>query len=77
MTSPTLEGDGLSCWHLQIERHDVMWLRYVLEASEGVALMSGGEDGHVVLVAPHDQRPAVERILGDLAEEMPLRRLTP
>lgn len=72
MLDETFMGPGLCAWVLRIERRDVMWLRYVLEASEGLALMSGGADGVVTLVAPHDQRAAVEQLLADLSQEMPL-----
>jgi len=73
MSGPSFGGTGLCEWELAIPRSEVMWLRYVLEASEGVGFLSGGENGVVTLLSPESQAHTVRAILRDLGNEMDLQ----
>jgi hypothetical protein len=69
-------GPGLIERPVLIARADVAFLRYVLEAHEGLAFMHGDGSGVVLILAPESQQVALEELLADLESEglvVPLR----
>jgi hypothetical protein len=68
-------GPGLCRRRVLVARADVAFLRYLLEAHEGLAFMHGDGTGEISLLAPDSQLAALEQLIADLAEEGALRAL--
>lgn len=62
-------GEGLAARYVVVAREDVAWLRYVLEAHDGLALMHSDGSGVVALLTPHPQLAALESLIADLLAE--------
>jgi hypothetical protein len=54
---------------VSVARKDVAFLRYVLEAHEGLAFMHGDGAGTVTLLAPDSQLAELDRLIADLVAE--------
>ena len=52
-----------------IEREQVAFVRYLLEAEDGLALLHSDGSGLVRLVAPRSQEAALDRLVADLTRE--------
>jgi hypothetical protein len=62
-------GVGLVTRPVRVARDQVAWLRYVLEAHDGLGLMHGDGTGAVFLFAPESQVAALDRLIADLTAE--------
>jgi len=62
-------GSGLVERPVLVARERVAFLRYVLEAHEGLAFMHGDGSGTVLVLAPESQAAALDALLGDLEAE--------
>lgn len=62
-------GEGLCLRSVRVERANVAWLRYLLEAHEGLAFMHSDGSGLVSLLTTDSQRAALEALIGDLERE--------
>ncbi len=49
---------------------DVAWVRYVLEASEGLAVLIAERGGKLVLAAPPERGAELDRLVADLEAEL-------
>ncbi len=75
MVAPLPWGPGLSRRRVQVATKDVAFLRYLLEAHEGLAFMYGDGTGEISLLAPDSQLAALDQLIADLWEEGALRPL--
>jgi hypothetical protein len=66
-------GPGLVERRVLINRDQVAWLRYVIEAHEGLGFMHGDGTGAVYLFAPESQAGALDELIADLEREGTLR----
>ena len=62
---------------VSVAREDVAWLRWTLEAHEGLAIFHASGDGTLTVAAPRSQARELDTLLRDLAEEIPIEALTP
>jgi len=77
VSAPLLLGPGLVARAVRVPKDQVAWVRYVVEAHEGLANLHFAPGGVVTLVTTAAQLDALEAVIGDLAEEIPLERLEP
>lgn len=75
MTAPLFDGPGLVTRHVRVPKSEVSWLRYVVEAYDGLANVHVAKGGRVTLVAPASQSKTLDAVLSELAAEMTLERL--
>lgn len=73
--APLPWGPGLSRRRVRVAREDVAFLRYLLEAHEGLAFMHGDGSDEISLLTPDSQLAALEQLIADLAAEGALRPL--
>ena len=69
-------GPGLVERPVLVAREQVAFLRYVLEAHEGLAFMHGDGSGVILLLTTESQEAALDRLVADLEAEglvVPLR----
>jgi hypothetical protein len=62
-------GDGLCTRSVRVERAKVAWLRYLLEAHEGLAFMHSDGSGLVSLLTTESQGADLDALIGDLERE--------
>lgn len=62
---------------VRVARADVAWLRYTLEAHEGLAFMHSDGSGFVTLLTTESQRQGLEELIIDLVAEGLLTRADP
>lgn len=62
-------GDGLVQRRVRVARADVAWLRYTLEAHEGLAFMHSDGSGVVMLLTTLSQRARLDELILDLQTE--------
>ncbi len=62
-------GAGLVARAVRVRREQVAFLRYVLEAHEGLAFMHGDGSGEILLIAPTSQVGALDGLIADLFAE--------
>jgi hypothetical protein len=74
-SAPLPWGPGLSRRRVAVARQDVAFLRYLLEAHEGLAFMHGDGSGEINLLAPDSQLAALDQLIADLSAEGALRPL--
>jgi hypothetical protein len=70
-----LDGPGLALRRLRVADRDVVWLRSVLEAYEGLAGLYGDGSGIVVLTTTDCQARELDGLLDELAREGAIQRL--
>jgi hypothetical protein len=68
-------GNGLCLRTVEVERAQVAWLRYLLEAHEGLAFMHSDGSGVVSLLTTESQRAGLDALIGDLEREGIVRPL--
>jgi hypothetical protein len=68
-------GDGLCVRRVVVERAQVAWLRYLLEAHEGLAFMHSDGSGVVSLLTTESQGRALDALIADLEREGVVRRV--
>lgn len=61
---------GLTLRRLSVRRRDVVFVKGILEASEGVASLFAEHGGELVLAAPHERAAALDEIVHDLRLEL-------
>ncbi len=61
--------------HVRVARDQVAWVRYVLEAHDGLAHLHSSGGGTLTLVAPTCRAEELDGVIDDLAEEIELTRL--
>jgi len=75
--APPLEGPGLLTRHVRVQDADVVLLRAIVEAYEGLAAFYGDGSGLIALSAPLDRARELDQLVDDLALEIPLTRVDP
>ena len=75
MTSPLFDGPGLVTRRVRVDRDQVAWVRYVLEAHDGLAHLHSSGGGTLTLVTPTSQLQLLDAVINDLADEIALERL--
>lgn len=73
MSAPLFVGPGLVSRTVEVDRADVAWVRYVVEAHDGLANLHGDKDGTITLVTTPGMLGALDRLLDDLKSEIGLR----
>lgn len=56
--------------HVRVQPEDVVFVKGVLEASEGLAAMFADKGGNLSIAAPYEQRADLAELLADLADEL-------
>jgi hypothetical protein len=72
---PPLHGPGLALRRLRVADADVVWLRSVLEAYEGLAGLYGDGSGVVTVATTDCQAGELDELLDELAREGAIHRL--
>jgi hypothetical protein len=67
--APLPWGPGLSRRRVLVAREDVAFLRYLLEAHDGLAFMHGDGSGEISLLTPDSQLAALEQLIAELSAE--------
>lgn len=70
-----LDGAGLTQRRLRVADADVVWLRSVLEAYDGLAGLYGDGSGVVTLTTTDGQAHELDELLEELAREGAIHRL--
>ncbi len=65
-----LLGEGLVSRRVRVARADVAWVRYVLEAHDGLANLHGSGDGTLTLITTSSLERELDAVLHDLAQEI-------
>lgn len=66
MTGAPLLGPGLVARRVRVPREEVAWLRYVLEAHDGLANLHGTGDGAITLVTTTSRAAELDEVLAEL-----------
>lgn len=69
MVAPLPLGPGLCLTRVRVAPAQVAWLRYTLEAHEGLAFMHSDGSGWVSLLTTESQATALAELIADLARE--------
>ena len=69
-------GPGLVSHRVRVADCDVVWIRAVLEAYDGLALTYGDGTGVLELATTTSRSAELDGLLNDLAQEISLSRLT-
>ena len=77
MTAPTPLGPGLRAIALRISRAELSFLRFTLEAHEGLALIYGDGKGKLQVICPNDQFGELHALLTELQETIDFEILLP
>lgn len=67
--APLLDAD-LAARRLRVRAEDAVFVKGVLEASEGVGVLFAERGGDLVVAAPHSRIAALEEVIRDLAAEL-------
>jgi hypothetical protein len=59
-------GPGLIARTIRVAREDVAWVRYLLEAEDGLANLYSSGDGAVTLIAPAGREKQLDAFIADL-----------
>ena len=70
MTAPLFVGPGLVTRTMRVPRADVAWVRYVIEAHDGLANVHVATGGVVTLVTTEGQAEMLDEVIGDLRDEI-------
>jgi hypothetical protein len=70
MSVAPLLGAGLVARRLNVRASDVVLVRGILEASEGLAVMFAERGGELVLAAPSCQAALLDELVADLVSEL-------
>lgn len=70
-----ISGHGLAHRRLRVADTDVVWLRSIIEAYDGLASLYGDGSGVVTLTTTPSQLGELDALLDDLANEAALQRL--
>lgn len=72
MSAPLFDGEGLVTRHVRVARDEVAWVRYVLEAHDGLGNLHSHGGGALTLVAPTCLAAELDALIEDLAAEIDL-----
>lgn len=64
--SPLYEDPALYIRHLWVPREHVAWVRFIIEAYDGMATLHATGDGTVVLAATADTLSSLDQVIEDL-----------
>lgn len=70
--TPLVDGD-LVTRALEVKRRDVVFVRGVIEGSEGIGVMFAERGGELVIAAPRSRTAALDELIRDLTEEIDAR----
>ena len=65
-----LLDDGLIVRHLRVRNEDVVFVKGIFEASEGLCAMFAERGGDLTIVAPLSRADELDTVLRDLAREL-------
>ncbi|MBX3273158.1 MAG: DUF4911 domain-containing protein [Sandaracinaceae bacterium] len=74
MSASPVGGAGLVERRVHVPVGEVAWVRYVLEAHDGLAFFYSAGGGELTLVAPEARARELDDLIDDLAAEIPLTR---
>jgi hypothetical protein len=74
VSAPLFVGDGLVARTLRVAPSDVAWVRYVVEAHDGLANIHIEKGGVVTLVTTREQVPRLDALIEDLERELDVQR---
>ena len=63
-------GDGMTIRHVVVRARDVVYLKGVLEASDGLAQVFAESGGDLTVAAPENRAAELDRVLADLVSEL-------
>lgn len=69
MVAALPSGPGLCLRRVRVARESVAWLRYTLEAHEGLAFMHSDGSGEVSLLTTDSQAAALDALIADLTAD--------
>jgi hypothetical protein len=79
MATPRLRGmalaevaDGMHVRHLRVPPPDVVFVKGIIEASEGLGALFAEAGGELAIAVPHGREADLARLLDDLAGEIDL-----
>ncbi|MDD9970413.1 MAG: DUF4911 domain-containing protein [Myxococcales bacterium] len=75
-TSPNITGPGLYQRRCRVQDGDVVWLRAVLEAYDGLGYLYGDGSGTVLITTTRERAAELDALLEELGREIPLESLT-
>jgi hypothetical protein len=55
---------------LRVVDKDVVYVKAIMEASEGIGALFAERGGDLLLAAPHSRRAALDQLLDDLCDEL-------
>ena len=67
---PPLIGPGMVTRKIMIRAKDVVFLKGIVEASEGIAQVFAERGGDLTLAAPADRARELDELVTDLCEEL-------
>ena len=67
---PPLVGEGMVTRRLVLRAKDVAFLKGVVEAHDGLAVVFAEHGGDLVIAAPSDRERELEELVSDLAREL-------
>ncbi len=70
MVAEILVGPGLVTRRVRANQRDIVFIKGVFEASEGVGILFAHHDGSVVLAAPVSRAAELDELIDDLAGEL-------
>ena len=62
--------EGLCARRVRVEPEHVVYVKGILEASEGLASMFAEQGGELILASAWDREAALEELLQDLVDEL-------
>jgi len=65
-----LLGEGLVARRVVVAARDVVYVKGILEASEGLGALFAERGGDLVVAAPRSREAALDEVLGDLRDEV-------
>lgn len=68
-------GPGMACRRLRAGDADVVWLRAVVEAYDGLATLYGDGSGVVELITTRSRLEELDALIDELCREAMLQRL--
>jgi len=63
-------GEGMVTRRLLVHARDVVYLKGIVEASEGIAQVFGEKGGELTLAAPSERAAELDALVKDLCDEL-------
>jgi hypothetical protein len=73
MSTAPLLGRGLVARRFSVDKEDVVFVKGVLEASEGLGALFAERGGELVIAAPESRAAELDEVLADLQRELGAR----